>query len=502
MNRNIVPFLLCLCVLLFCACGSTSQSSSDDFADAVDALMNEVATLDDVSVSQAPQSNTIDNAAPAEPSPTPSVEPEHTAIGEYTLEECQESPGLYILHSDGSFSKYYIGTPLYWNYLPMTYGTDPWPEDLVMANWEVQSNTDLSDQGQLVLFFPYDDRVVQGLYPVTESGYTLGRYNSDLKLVCLFHTRNSTNAFSEWTAGETFYWSNVVDCTTINGINSKDYVFPVIEERDFSSFSPEEEYTIGRVSGTTLVEETYKTNYTYFLHDEKSVDYTLNATPDGYAVFDFSDTPVGEYVFTISYWNSSKGKGTRKVWSANVNVSENMTVTTDDAEPDIIITDSDWESFLSNKSYLNYWDTKTSSPSEYTQIDIDDDGVEEMIILGSEGSGFYNYLLFSYNNSSNTIELLCFDSSDSSSNIRSCYGQMRYSPQFKALSVNAFKPFDEYGEITYYCKDDTTMTQNISVGWDTDSSGLYYYAGTSQITEEEKDQYIEELTTIDFCELP
>lgn len=500
MKRSIIPVLLCLYVLLFCACGSTSQSSSVDFADAVDALMNEVATLEDVSVSQAPQRNTTDDAPPAEPSPSPFVEPEYTAIGEYTLSECQANPGLYILHSDGSFSKYYTGHVLYWNEQPMTYGTDPWPEDLVISNWIAQNNIELLEQGQLVLFFPYDDRVLQGLYPVTETGYTLGLHDSDLNLVCLFHTLNSTNAFSKWTAGETFYWSNVVDCTTINGINSEDYVFPSTEGRDFSSFPPGEEYTIGIVTGTTLEEETYNTDYTYFLHDEESVDYKLNATPDGYAVFDFSDTPVGEYVFTISYWNSTKH--TRKVWSTNINVSEKMTVATGDAEPDIVITDSNWKSFLANKSYLNYWDTETSSPSEYAQIDIDGDGVEEMIILGSEGSGFYNYLLFSYNDSSNTIEPLCFDSSVSSSNIRSCYGQMRYSSQFNALSTSAFKPFSECGDITYYCKDDTTMTQYISVGWGTDSSGLYYYAGTDRITEEEKDQYIEELTTINFLELP
>lgn len=498
MKRSIIPVLLCLYVLLFCACGSTSPSSSVDFADAVDALMNEVATLEDVSVSQAPQRNTTDDATPAEPSPSPSVEPEHTTIGEYTLEECQERPGLYILHSDGSFSWYNIGSPLYWNDQPMTYGTDPWPEDLVMYNWEVQSNAELLNQGQLVLFFPYDEMVVQGLFPVTESGYTLGRTSEEFKKICLFHSQGSETDLSEWTQGSSS--RNHVDYTTINGIDKNDFDFPTTEGARFSSFPPGEEYIIGRVSGTTLVEETYKTNYTYFLHEENPVDYTLNATPDGYAVFDFSDTPVGEYVFTISYWNSSKK--TRKVWSANVNVSENMTVTTGDAEPDIVITDSDWESFLANKSYLNYWDTETSSPSEYAQIDIDGDGVEEMIILGSEGSGFYNYLLFSYNDSSNTIEPLCFDSSVSSSNIRSCYGQMRYSSQFNALSTSAFKPFSECGDITYYCKDDTTMTQYISVGWDTDSSGLYYYAGTDRITEEEKDQYIEELTTINFLELP
>lgn len=497
MKRSIFPFLLCLYMLLFCACGSTSQTTSDDFADAVDALMNEVATLEDVSVSQAPQSDTTDDASPVEPSPSPSVEPEHTTIGEYTLEECQESPGLYILHSDGSFSWYRIGNPLSWNYRPMTYGTDPWPEDLVMYNWEVQSNAELLNQGQLVLFFPYDEMVVQGLFPVTESGYTLGR-TQDSKKICLFHSQGSETDLSEWTAGSDNL--NYVDYTTINGIDKNDFDFPTTEGARFSSFPPDEEYTIGRVSGTTLVEETYKTRYTYFLHEENPVDYTLNATPDGYAVFDFSDTPVGEYVFTISYWNSTKR--TRKVWSANVNVTENMTVATDDAEPDIVITDSDWESFLANKSYLNYWDTETSFPSEYAQIDIDGDGIEEMIVLGSEGSGFYNYLLFSFDPSSDTIELLRFDSSDSSSNIRSCYGQMQYSSQFNALSVSALKPFDGCGQITYYCKDGTTMIQNISVGCDTDSSGLYYYAGTDQITEEEKDQYIEELTTINFYELP
>ena len=78
------------------------------------------------------------------------------------------------------------------------------------------------------------------------------------------------------------------------------------EGRDFGSFPAHQTFTIGVIEGTTLVEKEYETDHMYFLHADDSSPYTLTPTTDGYAIFDFSDTPSGEYVYTVSRWDPDR----------------------------------------------------------------------------------------------------------------------------------------------------------------------------------------------------
>ncbi len=248
--------------------------------------------------------------------------------GSYTLGECQEETGLFIRYPDGSFANYFTGYVLTWNVHAMTYGADYFPEDLVMSDVDKERNKERLDGGELVLFYPHTNRVQKGLYPVRESGYSLFRLDDDYpreayRLEGLILTRGTTDgrSFTQWNQNQVFYWSNTIEYTTINGIPAEDYDgFPSAEGRDFASFPAHETYVIGTVEGTTLTEKQYESDYMYFLHEDESCEFGLTATTDGYAVFDFSNTPPGEYVFTISYWDEDAGG--RRVKTAYFDLTE------------------------------------------------------------------------------------------------------------------------------------------------------------------------------------
>lgn len=275
-------------------------------------LINEVPTNE--------EPTDLEPTGTTEPSEMPTeTEPAIQMQGWYTLEEAQEMTGLFILYPDGSFDRYYSGSVLTWIDSYMTYGTDYFPEDLVISINKAEYNKELLSKGQLVLFWPYENRVRQGLYAVEESGYSLFRTDDDGRLEGLILTRGSTTGttLTQWNQNQVFYWSNSVNYTTINGVLKEKYDgFPSAEGREFASFPANQTYTIGVVEGTTLVEKEYETDHMYLLHADNGSAHTLTPTTNGYAVFDFSDTEPGEYVFTTSYWNEDSRS--RKVVSTYI----------------------------------------------------------------------------------------------------------------------------------------------------------------------------------------
>ncbi len=237
------------------------------------------------------------------------TEPVAQTQGSYTLEEAQEMEGLFILYPDGSFDRYNGGYVLTWNTQPMTYGSDSFPEDLIISTNRIDRNKSALNGGQLVIFWPYENRVRDGLYAVEESGYSLFRTDDEGDLEGLILTRGSTTGTGlvQWNQSHTFYWSNSINYTTINGVPKEQYDgFPSTEGRDFGSFPAHQTFTIGVVEGTTLIEKEYETDHMYFLHADSSSPYTLTPTTESYAIFDFSDTPSGEYVYTVSRWDPDR----------------------------------------------------------------------------------------------------------------------------------------------------------------------------------------------------
>lgn len=284
MKRVVTLAILCLCILPFCACGDQSSSiDSDDITNIISELAAAATEQDDLPSSQPSQSNPVNTSEPAEPSPALDVEAENAGIGANTLEECEY--GFYVMYPDNTLDKYYSGELLDWDIYH--------PSGLVESNDAIEENQTHYQNGTLVLFCPYNI-ISEGLYPVVESGYSLMQNG----LIGLFCSDSSSGKLLQWKA-TTDPWSTF-DYESINGIDKSEFEFPSTEGRRFSTFPPNEEFTIGIVEGTTLTYKTYSTKCQYFLHDEQSETYSLTATTDGYAVFNFANTPPGDYVFHIT----------------------------------------------------------------------------------------------------------------------------------------------------------------------------------------------------------
>ena len=239
--------------------------------------------------------------------------------GKYTLAECQEKEGFFVMYPDGSFDTYFIGNVLQWNHQYMTYGNDYWPQDLVVNLKKMERNKNSLKQGKLVLFWAQNENMTgkqESFYPVVESGYSLFRKNEENELEGLFYH----NYFYEWHEGEVMYWSGAIEYETINGVQKEDYdAFPEIKEDSmYTSFPPNETYVIGSVEGTALIEKEYTTDYMYLIQGNEKMEYEITPTTDGYAVFDFSSTKPGKYIYAISYWNTEQS--TRSVRSIYIEV--------------------------------------------------------------------------------------------------------------------------------------------------------------------------------------
>lgn len=282
MKRVVLLFTLLMMLGALCACSQTTE---------------------DYSVSSKETTEHHNSTSEETMEPETTTEPTVAMHGEYTLEQCQESPGFYVLYDDGSFDRYYGGWVMNRSKTVYTYGNDYGEyEDLIISIGAIEHNKKILPEGKLVLFWPYDTIVWQGLYAVEESGCTLFRVNEDGKVEGLFmHEGNTLRGMDLWRQGN---WKGSYNYTTINGVSKETYDgFPTASGKRYLSFPANQTYTIGAVEGTTLIEKEFRSDVMWFLHDSTESNLTLHPTTGGYAVFDFSDTAPGEYVFTISYWD-------------------------------------------------------------------------------------------------------------------------------------------------------------------------------------------------------
>lgn len=148
-------------------------------------------------------------------------------------------------------------------------------------------------------------------------------------------------------------------------------------------------------------------------------------------------------------------------------------------------------------------------PSEYAILDIDGDGIEELIISGGDNFGFYNFAVFSYNRTSNEIYALSIPENaifgeGYTGNIAQYYGSLQYSSKYHALVFTEFNNgsmFDSYG---YFVIDDRKLISDFSLWFERDyetqqiSYGITNSGNREMISNDEYTTYISELSTIVF----
>lgn len=107
-------------------------------------------------------------------------------------------------------------------------------------------------------------------------------------------------------------------------------------------------------------------------------------------------------------------------------------------EPEYSTMEQIYRDYLANREYQPYisdWDNGT--PSEYALVDIDSNGIEEMILYGEGEYQYGDIAVFTYNEETSTvIALSCPDNylvDNYSGYVMQVYGKPSYYPQYKAI---------------------------------------------------------------------
>ena len=135
----------------------------------------------------------------------------------------------------------------------------------------------------------------------------------------------------------------------------------------------------------------------------------------------------------------------------------------DKAETKTESNDDPYEAFLNAKEYKSVclsW--LNSKPSEYAILDINDDGVDEIIISGDSDSGFGDFSVFVYNRDTKKMEPLSvsYGGTEKSNSIQR-YGGVSYSPKYHALVCSETNE----GVVAQYSDYWTIRGNEISIVW-------------------------------------
>ncbi len=240
-------------------------------------------------------------------------ETEPPTAGDWTLEECKNTTGIFIAHEDGTFTRFYGGGYLKQDMSHNSLG-------MFMRNDFFENNPTIGKDDRLVLFC--DSSYLFEMLPVNwqagvlyhklddgTRGYTLAKKD----------TYGDINCYTYYENHETVE-SNIA---YVDGIPIEEYPFELVQGGPLNAtgcgFPKGSTVKIGEVKGSAIVEETFEVCATYFdCYVERNAggvsddEFFLYPTPttDGYAVIDMYDglhereIPSGSYVLVLDMGRS------------------------------------------------------------------------------------------------------------------------------------------------------------------------------------------------------
>lgn len=170
--------------------------------------------------------------------------------------------------------------------------------------------------------------------------------------------------------------------------------------------------------------------------------------------------------------------------------------------------------FLETQGYQPFMsDWIYGQPNKYAILDINQDGIDELIITGGNELGFYNFAVFSYNKTSNDIYALSIPGNvtfgeDYTGNVSQYYDSLQYSPKYHALvftELNNGPMFDSYG---YYVIDDRKLVVDFSLWFEMDyetqqaSYGISNSDSRETISQTDYNSYIDEIISLEWSDIP
>lgn len=233
---------------------------------------------------------------------------EPATIGRWSLEDCQSATGIFIAHEDGSFSKYSGG-----GYLDKN-GAG-YSEGMFLRNEIAEANPAIGKSDKLVVFCSSDYTL--SLLPVKWEVGTMAYSLDDgtkAYLRILNYDKYGVDFFEYRNNGDTIE-RNIM---YVDGIPAKDYPFEIVGGEEGTpigcGFPKGRDVKFGIAQGTTLNEETYNVNASYYYckatRDIAGASEELHylyptPTSEGYAVVDVYDgwhnteIPAGLYVMEL-----------------------------------------------------------------------------------------------------------------------------------------------------------------------------------------------------------
>lgn len=164
-----------------------------------------------------------------------------------------------------------------------------------------------------------------------------------------------------------------------------------------------------------------------------------------------------------------------------------------------------YQEFLAGKEYQSAIENWWCVPQEYALLDINQDGTEELILQGSDGVGFYNFALFTYDRARDQVLPLSYVSDDEFNGLFSGYGELGYAEAHQALVITPLKPTQLAGSMTGFFQ---VKDQSLALAFSLSGSAGQGYvkttpgAGSVPLTEQEKDTYLLSASALPFQPLP
>lgn len=171
-----------------------------------------------------------------------------------------------------------------------------------------------------------------------------------------------------------------------------------------------------------------------------------------------------------------------------------------------------YDEFLKNREYKNYiadyW--TFGIPKQYSVMDIDGDGTEELLIYGSEDL-WEDLAIFSFNSNTQQISLIPAMNYDSDEpqqiSVLSAYGKIKYSEKYHAIVYSQYQNYSNgiaCDSISYDVIKNGILDNDFIIGFgiNSDTSEKEYYCGTENLTESEYNEYLAECSEISWMDLP
>lgn len=151
-----------------------------------------------------------------------------------------------------------------------------------------------------------------------------------------------------------------------------------------------------------------------------------------------------------------------------------------------------YRTYVRNKKYTTYSNKWMSKAESYCVYDINQDGIEELLIMSGNDIGWRNTLICSYANG-NVVEIKDIYS----------YGELRYSVENKEIVYPELKPYKDVGVYGFYQLRNNQFVLTKSTGWA--EEGKYFLetegSASKTVTAEESKSYFKNLAYFKFSDL-